>query len=328
MQERPSAAVEGEVWYKMKVLVADPIDKKAFGAIKKFAQIKDGTKLSRPALIKEIAKHDVLIVRSRTRVDEKLLAKSKLKAVVRAGVGTDNIDTEYCNDYKIQVLNTPEAPSVSVAELTIGLMLSLFRKIPQADSATKSKKWLKAELKGNELFGKTLGIIGFGRIGPQVAQRARAFRMQVLIYDTRSNSNQVKEFGELVNLPELLKKSDIISLHIPLTPDTENMLMDEQFKLMKDGVYIINTSRGPIINEQSLIKALKSGKVAGFATDVYWAENPFKSKIMKFKDKIILTPHIGASTFEAQERIGDLLVEKVRQLSRDDKYIQYGEIPQ
>ena len=327
MQERSLSAVEGEVWnkVKMKVLVADPIDKKAFDAIKKFAQVKDATKLSRASLAKEIAKHDVLIVRSRTEVDEKLLSKAKkLKGVVRAGVGTDNIDTEYCQDDKIQVLNTPEAPSVSVAELTIGLMLSLFRKIPQADAATKNKKWLKGELKGNELFGKTLGIIGFGRIGPQVAQRARAFRMQVFIYDNRANSAQVREFGELVNLPELLKRSDIITVHLPLTPETENMLMDEQFKLMKDGVYIINTARGPIINEQSLIKALKSGKVAGAALDVYWGETPFKSKIMKFKDKIILTPHIGASTYEAQERIGDLLVEKVRQLARDDKYIQWS----
>ena len=300
----------------MKVLVADPINKKAFDAIKSFASIKDCTKLSRQALIKEAAKSDVLVVRARTQVDEKFLSKaSKLKAVVRAGVGIDNIDAEYCAEHNIKVLNTPEAPSISVAELTIGLILSLFRKIPQADAATKSKKWLKGELKGNELFGKTLGIIGFGRIGPQVAQRARAFRMGVLVYDTRSTSGQVREFGELVSLQDLLQRSDVITLHVPLTPETENMIMDEQFRMMKGGVYIINTARGPIINETSLVKALKSGKVAGAALDVYWAETPFKSKIMQFKDKIILTPHLGASTVEAQSRVGDLLVEKLKQLS-------------
>lgn len=303
----------------MKVLVADPIDKKAFDTIKSFAQIKDGTKLSRPALIKECSKSDVLIVRARTQVDSKLLKKSKLKAVVRAGVGTDNIDTGYCAEHSIKVLSTPEAPSISVAELTIGLMLSLFRKIPQADAATKSKKWLKGELKGNELFGKTLGIIGFGRIGPQVAQRAKAFRMGVLISEKHANSAQVREFGELVSLDELLKRSDIITLHVPLTIETENMISDGQFKLMKNGAYLINTARGPIINEQALVKALKSGKLAGAALDVYWGETPFKSKIMQFKDKIVLTPHLGASTAEAQARIGDLLIEKVKQLANELK---------
>ncbi len=299
----------------MKILICDPIEEKALKEIKKLGTVKDASKLSRPALLKIISSYEILIVRSRTQADVALLKKAKkLKAVVRAGVGLDNIDVDYCNSHSIKVANTPEAPSISVAELTIGLILSLFRKIPQADAATKNKKWLKGELKGNELFGKTLGIIGFGRIGPQVAQRAKAFRMGILIYDHRDIRAVAKDYGEVVPLNVLLQKSDVITLHAALTPDTENMISDAQFKLMKDGVYIVNTARGPIINEQALTKALKSGKVAGVALDVYWSENPFKSKIMQFKDKIVLTPHIGAQTKEAQTRVGDLLIEKVRQI--------------
>ena len=299
----------------MKILICDPIEERALKEINKLGTIKNASKLSRAGLLQIVPFYEILIVRSRTQVDAQLLKKAKkAKAVVRAGVGLDNIDVDYCNENNIKVMNTPEAPSISVAELTIGLMLSLFRKIPQADSATKNKNWLKGELKGNELFGKTLGIVGFGRIGPQVAQRAKAFRMEILIHDTRVNQFQVSGFGELVPLNVLLQRSDVITLHLPLTPDTENMFMDEQFNQMKAGVYIINTARGPIINEQSLVKALKSGKVAGVALDVFWGENPFKSKIMQFKDKIILTPHLGAQTKEAQARVGDLLIEKVRQI--------------
>ncbi|HIK00037.1 TPA: hydroxyacid dehydrogenase [archaeon] len=298
-----------------KILLADPIDKKAFDAIKELAQVKDASKLSRAALLKNISSYEILIVRSRTKVDEQLLKKAKkLKAVVRAGVGLDNIDVEYCNEHNLKVVNTPEAPTISVAELTIGLMLSLLRKIPYADATTKNKKWLKSELTGKELFGKTLGIIGFGRIGPQVAQRAKVFRMEILIFDKRANTEQVRDFGQLVPLQELLRRSDIITLHIPLTDETENMISDAQFKLMKNGAYLINTARGPIVNEQALIKALKSGKLAGAALDVYWGETPFGSKIMQFKDKLILMPHIGSQTYEAQARVGDLLIEKVRQL--------------
>ncbi len=314
--------MEGEVWHKMtaKILLADPIDKKAFDAIKKLAQVKDASKLSRSGLLKLIHSYEILIVRSRTKVDSALLKKAKkLKAVVRAGVGLDNIDVDYCNENNIKVLNTPEAPAISVAELTIGLMLSLLRKIPQADTSTKNKKWLKNELTGNELFGKTLGIVGFGRIGPQVAQRAKVFRMEILIYDHRVTREQVRDFGELVSLNELLRRSDIVTIHLPLSAETENLISDEQFKMIKDGAYLINTARGPIINEQALYKALKSGKLAGAAIDVYWAENPFKSKIMQFKDKLVLTPHIGAQTKEAQARVGDLLIEKVKQLVEELK---------
>ena len=310
----------GEVWHKMKILLADQIDQKALSEIRKLATVKDASKLSRASLLKLVPSYEILIVRSRTKADSVLLKKAKkLKAVARAGVGLDNIDVDYCNEHNIKVINTPEAPTISVAELTVGLMLSLFRKIPQADSSVKNKKWLKSELTGKELFGKTLGIIGFGRIGPQVAQRAKAFRMEILISDKRASAEQVRDFGQLVSLPELLRRSDIITLHVPLTEETENMISDNEFKQMKNGAYLINTARGPIIDEQALAKALKSGKLAGVALDVYWNETPLKSKIMQFKDKAVLMPHIGSQTFEAQERVGDLLIEKIRQLVEELK---------
>ncbi len=304
----------------MKIILADPIDRKAFEEIKKIAEVKDASKLPRLDLLKELQNYDVLVVRSKTQADAELLQSApKLKAVIRAGAGLDNVDAGYCSKHSIKVLNTPEAPAISVAELAIALMLSLLRKIPQADSSVKEKKWLKSELSGKELFGKTLGIIGLGRIGQQVAIRAKAFGMKVLVYDAGKKAGQVKEFGEYVSLDDLLKNSDIISLHIPLTPETENSISEKEFQLMKNGSYLINTARGPIINEDALIKALESGKLAGAGLDVYWDETPFKSKIMQFRDKVVLTPHLGAQTAEAQARVGELLVEKIRQLSKEIK---------
>jgi len=236
-----------------------------------------------------------------------------LKAVIRGGVGIDNIDSEYCKKKKIKVLNTPEAPSMAVAELTIGLMLSMLRNIPRADATTKNNEWLKKELKGRELSEKTVGIIGFGRIGYEVGKFLTAFNCKILIVDPYANERLIQAInGKKVELAELLKKSDIITLHVPLLDSTKGMLSTEQFAKMKEGVLIVNTSRGPVIDEKVLCSALKSNNVAMAALDVYWDKTPENSCILDHKDKLVLIPHLGSSTYESQNRIGEEIVELVK----------------
>lgn len=298
----------------MKILATDPIDENCIKELQKLSEVKTSYDLTKEQFLKEVSDTEILIVRSKTIVDKDiLLAGKKLKVIIRAGVGTDNIDVETAKEKNIQVLNTPEAPTESVAELTIVLILSLLRNIPYADSKTKNKEWLKEKLIGKELHGKTLGIIGFGRIGSLVAKLAKAFGAEILVYDKEPKDKYLAETNaKQVSLEFLLKNSHIITIQCTLTPETQNMISTAQFKQMKQGAYLINTARGQVVNELALYTALKEGKLAGAALDVYWEKTPFNSKLMELKDKIIFTPHIGANTEEAQERIGKLIVEKVK----------------
>lgn len=298
----------------MKILATDTIDEKCVQELRKLGTLKTSYELTKEQLLKEISDTEILIVRSKTLVDKEILsAGKKLKAVIRAGVGTDNIDVEFAKEKNIQVLNTPEAPTESVAELTIALILCLLRNIPFADSKTKNKEWLKEKLIGKELNGKTLGIVGFGRIGSLVAKLAKAFGAEILVYDKEPKDKYLTEIGaKQVSLEFLLKNSHIITIHCTLTPETKNMISTAQFKQMKKDSFLINTARGSVVNELALYTALKENRIAGAALDVFWEKNPFNSKLMELKDKIIFTPHIGANTEEAQERIGKLIVEKVK----------------
>jgi D-3-phosphoglycerate dehydrogenase / 2-oxoglutarate reductase len=237
--------------------------------------------------------------------DAVLTAGKKLKVVGRAGVGVDNIDLSAARNHKITVVNSPLATTVSVAELALGLMLSLVRDLPRADKTMKEGKWLKKEFEGGELNGKTLGVIGMGRIGAAVGKRAAAFDMHVLGYDPLIEKEEIRKRGaEPVSLDELFSRADMITLHIPLTPESRGILGVEAFAKMKEGVSIICAARGGVIDEEALLAALKSGKVAGAALDVYSTEPPGLTELISHP-KVICTPHIGAQTVEAQGRAAE-----------------------
>ena len=272
--------------------------------------------ISAEDLLEEIGEYDAVIVRGRTKVTEEVLAAGeKLKVVGRMGVGVDNINLKAAEAHGVTVVNCPVATTISVAELTLGLMLSLIRGIPKANAGMKAGKWLKKELVGTELYGKTLGVIGFGNIGEAVGRRAMAFDMQVLATDPVRKPDEIKAAGaEPVDLDDLLAKSDIITLHIPHINATHYLLDAEAFNKMKDGVRIICAARGGVIDQAALLVALESGKVASAALDVYETEPPGEDPLI-LHPKVIGTPHIGAQTREAQLRAGhDILSEVVAAL--------------
>lgn len=280
-----------------KIFVSDPLDESAVNELKKMAEV----------TLENDWDFDIVIVRSKTKVTREFIDNAKnLKLVIRAGVGLDNVDQEYCKEKGIKVMNTPGASSVSVAELAMALMLACAREIVRATVTTKNGEWLKKQLKGFELAGKTLGLIGYGRIAHEVAKRARAFEMSVIVNDIRPVPD-----ATCVDLDTLLAQADIISLHVPSTEQTKNMINKDTIAKMKDGVVIINTSRGSVINEQDLAEALKSGKVKYAGLDVYNTEPPENSPLLEL-DNVVLTPHIGANTTDAMAKIGVEVVKIVK----------------
>jgi len=270
-------------------------------------------KLGPGGLEAELADADALIVRSAVQADAKLLEYApKLRVIGRAGVGVDNIDTAAATHRGIVVMNTPGANAVAVAELTIGLMISMAREIPRANSTMHAAKWEKKSLQGSELRGKTLGIVGLGRIGLEVARRARSFGMELIGYDpfiapVVARENEVT----LVPLDEIFKKSDYLTLHVGLTTQTEGMINATSIKIMKPGIRIINCARGELIVDEALAEAIQSGHVAGAALDVFRKE-PLKDSAYFGLDNVLLSPHVAGSTNEAQEAIGIQLAEQVR----------------
>jgi D-3-phosphoglycerate dehydrogenase len=286
-----------------KVLLTDGLEKEGQGILSKHAQVDNKKDITPEDLLKVIGEYDAIIIRGRTKLTPEVFAAAqKLKVAGRAGVGVDNINLPAAKEHGVTVVNSPLATTVSVAELTLGLMLSLIREIPRADAGMKQTNWLKKELKGSELFQKTLGVIGFGRIGVATAERAKAFGMKILAYDPLIKSEEIqKRGGEPVTLDELLAKSDFITMHLPLTPDSKNLLNKAAFDKMKPGVRVICAARGGVIEEAALLEALKSGKVAGAALDVFATEPPGKSELAEHP-KVVCTPHIGAETVEAQAR--------------------------
>ena len=300
-----------------KVLLTDGLEENGKEILRKSAEVVDASGISADDLLKTVGEYDALIVRGRTKVTTAVFdAGRKLKVVGRAGVGVDNIDLAAAKAHGVTVVNSPLATSVAVAELTMGLMLAAVREIARADAGLKSGKWLKKELEGTELMGKTLGVIGFGRIGAAVAKRAAAFDMHVVGYDPFVSADEIqKRGGQPVSFDELLKTSDFITLHIPLTPDSSSLLDEKAFEKMKQGVYIICAARGGVIDEASLLAALNSGKVAGAALDVFSTEPPGQTDLVNHP-KVVGTPHIGAQTVEAQTRAAfDISEEVIRALS-------------
>jgi D-3-phosphoglycerate dehydrogenase len=298
----------------VKILVCDPIDVEGVEKLRqKGFKVDVKPSIEQAELEKVISGYDVLVVRSRTKVTKQLIEKgSRLKVIGRAGAGVDNIDLEAAEKRGIAVLNTPEAPADSVAELTIGLMLALARGIAFADRSMKEGKWVKKELEGSLLNGKTLGLIGLGNIGIKVAKIAKAFGMKIVVTKRTPPSRDLLDLfeAEFVPLDELLRRSDVVSVHVPLTEQTANMIGQKELNIMKKGSIVINTSRGGIIDEDALLEALKSGRLSGVGLDVYRVEPPKNLELVRLPN-VVCTPHIGAQTEEAQKASSVLLAEKI-----------------
>jgi D-3-phosphoglycerate dehydrogenase len=299
----------------MKVIVADKISERGVELLKQTGwNVVQTTKETLPG---ELAEADALIVRSATRVTPELMDKApKLRVVGRAGVGVDNIDLDEATKRGVLVMSTPGGSSVSVAEHTFALLLALVRQVPRFDAALREGKWEKSS-SGAEVRGKTLGLIGLGRIGSEVAVRARAFDMRVLAFDPYISEAAAKEMSvELVPMEKLLAQSDFLSLHTASTPQTKNMINAGSIAKMKKGVRIVNAARGELINEADLAAALKSGQVAGAALDVF-AEEPPKNSPLIGLPNVIGTPHVAGSTAEAQEELGIQVAVQVRDYLAD-----------
>ncbi|GMR10052.1 MAG: hypothetical protein BMS9Abin28_0873 [Anaerolineae bacterium] len=268
--------------------------------------LRDQAKVIESETLEALGDSDALIVRGRTKVTAEALAKAgpNLKVIGRAGVGVDNIDLQAAESKGLIVVNAPQAATVAVAELTLGLMLSLARHIPAADAGMRRTEWRKSELKGSELSEKTLGIIGVGRIGAAVAERARAFGMNVLGYDLLIPDEELRSRGtEPTDIDSLLGASDYICLHLPLNEETRGMIGREAISRMKTGARLVSVARGGIVDEQALLAALESGHLSGAALDVFSEEPPGESPLLQHPN-MIATPHIGAQTREAQLKAG------------------------
>jgi len=296
----------------MKVIITDGLAKAGVKMLQDAGiEVDERPGLQPAELIQAIPAFDAIIVRGATKVTADVINAGKnLKVVGRAGVGLDNVDKKAADARGIKVVNTPAATSVTVAELALGLMFACARSIPQATQSLREGKWDKKAFKGTELFGKTLGLIGAGRIGSELGKRAQAMGMSVLVYDPFIKESAA---GKMVELPELLKNADYISLHVPKTEQTIHIINKESFAQMKKGVIIVNCARGGVIDEAALYEALKSGQVGAAGLDVYESE-PIKDFKLFSLPNVIGTPHVGAQTKEGQERAGVGIAEEVRNL--------------
>ena len=287
----------------MKLLVCDPVDPKAIAAMREAGiDVDINDDVTAEELKEIIPEYHAMVVRSRTTAREPLIDQAtNLKAIIRAGVGLDNIDVEYAESKGVEVRNTPAASSNAVAELTIGYLFALARPIVQATNSMKEGKWEKKQLTGTELAGRTLGLIGFGRIGSLVGSKANSLGMEVLFY--RRTDVEV-DFATQVSLDEVLERSDYISLHLPHTPATHYIIDADALAKTKDGVRIVNCARGGTVDEGALYEAIKNGKVAGAALDVFEDEKEDRGRKLMELPEVIGSPHIGAGTVEAKDRVG------------------------
>ncbi|MGQ9679824.1 MAG: hydroxyacid dehydrogenase [Candidatus Bathyarchaeia archaeon] len=304
------------------IIVTEPIHSAGINYLKR-----EGVKIvemppnsSEADLLRISPQADALITRGNLKVTRDIMAASpKLKVIGVHGVGWDHIDIEAAKNLDKRVFNTPTALTDTVAEMTIALMLALTRRIVSADKAVRSEKWVRkyGDLVGSEIMGKTIGIIGLGRIGTAVAYRLKPFKVNLIYFDVLDRSGLEKELNiRKANLDCLLRESDIITVHVPLTPQTEDLISRREFKLMKKGAYIVNVSRGKIVNEKALIEALNEGRIAGAALDVFEKEPIESSNPLMHMDNVILTPHIGASSREAMERMAIQVSEGVMKILR------------
>ena len=281
----------------MLILISDAFDAKLPVLLEKYGEVTDDTSRKNEA--------EIVLIRSKTKVNKEYIDNApNLKLVIRGGVGLDNVDLVYAKEKGIKVFNTADASSNAVAELAFAMMIAMPNHIVRADTTMRAGEWAKKELKRTELAGKTLGILGMGRIGTSLAIRANAFGMKVICWHP---DVFFSDFADIyLSMDDVLKESDYVSLHMPLVDSTREIINKDKFALCKDGVYFINTGRGACVNEDDVIEALDSGKLAGYATDV-WATDPPKSTPLTGHPKTLLAPHIGASTKENMSRIGQIV---------------------
>ena len=304
-----------------RVLICDSIDNSGIESLKKSGMIVDYQPEINANQLSTIAKdYDVIVVRSRTKITKDIIQASapSVKVIARVGVGLDNIDIKEAEANGIHVINSPEAAANAVSELVIGLMLSLARSIPFADVETKKGNWIKKDLTGVELRGKYLGIIGVGNIGRNIGRIARSLRMNLIGYDIIPiNRDFTREVGMIVaDFNTLLESADFVTCHVPLTAETKKMFSTVKFSKMKPSAFLINTSRGEVIDENALYEALKNGRIAGAALDVFETEPPMNKMLLQLTN-VICTPHIGAQTKEAQQLAAMVIAEKIIQTLRE-----------
>jgi D-3-phosphoglycerate dehydrogenase len=302
------------------VLITDGLQDSAIAILEKAAKVQNKPDISADDLLKTVPSADAVIVRGRTKVTADVLAAApNLKVVGRAGVGVDNIDLAAAKAKNVVVVNAPTSTSVAVAEHTFALLLSLARQVPTADAGLRRGEWLKKKLEGFELYGKTLGIIGMGRIGGLVAARAAGFGMTCLGYDPQVPADEIAKRGaQPVELKSLLNRADILTLHVPLTAETRGLINAERIAMMKRGARIVCTARGNVIDEAALLAALESGQIAGAALDVFAQEPVVDSPLVKHP-KVVCTPHVAAQTAEAQERAARDIAEEILIVLRGEK---------
>ncbi|GAY77099.1 D-3-phosphoglycerate dehydrogenase [Sporolactobacillus inulinus] len=300
-----------------KVIVTDPISASGLKALTEHDafQVEQRVGLEPEVLAEVIGDYDALIVRSQTQVTRDIIqAADRLKVIARAGVGVDNIDIDAATEKGIIVINAPAGNTIAATEHTLAMMLALARNIPQAYGSLTSGKWERKLFKGVELYQKTLGVVGMGRIGTEVAKRAKGFQMNILGYDPFLTEDRAKKLGIIkASLDEIAAQADFITVHTPLTPETRGLINAEYFEKTKKGVRFINCARGGIIDEQALVDAVNSGQVAGAAIDVFEHEPPENPGLTQ-NPKIIVTPHLGASTTEAQEKVAESVSEEIRDI--------------
>lgn len=290
----------------MKILVSDSLHERGVEALEATPgfEVEVNTSLTQEELIGVIKNYDGLVIRSGTKVSEEVIeAADRLKVIGRAGIGLDNVDISAASKRGIVVMNTPDGNVITTAEHAVAMLMALSRNIPQAAASMKSHEWEKKKFRGKELFNKTLGVIGIGRIGRIVADRARGMKMNTIGYDPYIPAEAIEKMGvEPVSLDELLARSDCITVHTPMTPETSNLIDSDCFAKMKPGVLLVNCARGGIVNEQDLYHALQGGRLGGAALDVFEKEPPEDNPLLSL-DNVIATPHLGASTDEAQENV-------------------------
>jgi len=299
---------------RKRVIITDDLSEEGIRKLREFADVDVALNLSKEDLQARIANYDALVIRSGTKVTKEIIeagSTGRLKVIGRAGVGVDNVAVDAATEKGILVVNAPEANTISAAEHTIAMMLSLARQIPSANRSLKSGKWDRKTHMGVQVNGKVLGIVGLGRVGSEVAKRAKGLGMKIVAYDPFITEEKANELGiTLTTLQETLKLADFITLHTPLSKETRHLIGEKEFALMRDGVRVINCARGGIIDEKALHGAMKSGKVAGAALDVFEQEPPEDRELLE-QECVVVTPHLGASTTEAQEAAALVIAEEV-----------------
>jgi D-3-phosphoglycerate dehydrogenase len=309
----------------VRVLVTEKLSEAGLELLRKDFQVDVRTELAAGDLAAEIAPYEALIIRSATQVTAAVLeAAENLKVVARAGIGLDNVDVEAATRRGVMVVNAPQSNVISAAEHTMALLLAQARNVPQADAALKAGAWERSRWEGVELAGKTIGVIGLGRVGQLVAARAAAFGMRVIAYDPYVSHDRAKEMGVDVmpTLEALLVQADFVTIHLPRTQETEKLIGEHELSLMKPGARLINTARGQIVDEDALAKSLESSHLGGAALDVFSAE-PMTDSPLFAHENVVVTPHLGASTVEAQDKAGTTVAEMVR-LALKGEFVPYA----